>query len=88
MKIKSGGVMVIGGLMEDISRNNTAGVPGAQEIPILGNLFKSRSEDMSKRELIIFIKATIMNTDGNAQAVDKAIYEKYVTDPRPLFPAP
>ena len=86
MKIKSGGVMVIGGLMEDISRNSTTGVPGAQEIPIFGNLFKSRSEDMSKRELIIFIKATIVNTDGDAQAIDKAVYEKYVTDPRPLFP--
>lgn len=87
MKVKSGGVMVIGGLMEDISRNTDTGVPGAQEIPLLGNLFKSRNEDSTKRELIIFIKATIINTDGSAQQIDKAVYQKFTTDPRPLFPS-
>lgn len=85
MKVKSGGVMVIGGLMEDSTRNTDTGVPGAQEIPILGNLFKSRGEDSLKRELIIFIKATIVNTDGSAAPADKVIYKKYTTDPRPIF---
>ena len=88
MKIKSGGVMVIGGLMEDNTNNTDTGVPGASEIPILGNLFKSRSEDSQKHELIIFIKATILNTDGSAHETDKLIYDKYTTDPRPLFPKP
>lgn len=85
-KVKSGGVMVIGGLMEDIARNTETGAPGLGDIPIFGNLFKGRSEDTSKRELIIFIKASIVNSDGSAHKVDKAVYEKYVTDPRPLFP--
>ncbi len=85
MKVKSGGVMVIGGLMEDSTRNQSTGVPGAQEIPIFGNLFKSRNEDSLKRELIIFIKATIINTDGSAAPADKVIYKKYTTDPRPIF---
>jgi MSHA biogenesis protein MshL len=86
MKVASGGVMVIGGLMEDVSRNVSSGVPGASELPLLGNLFKSRAEDASKRELIIFIKATIVNPDGSAHDVDRRIYNKFVTDPRPLFP--
>lgn len=86
MKVKSGGVMVIGGLMQDETRADSTGIPGMQELPIFGNLFKGRSEDSTKSELIIFIKATIINPDGSAHAVDKAIYEKYVTDPRPLFP--
>lgn len=85
-KVKTGGVMVIGGLMEDVSRNSETGVPGMGEIPIFGDLFKSRSEDGSKRELIIFIKATIINSDGSAHKVDRAVYDKFLTDPRPLFP--
>lgn len=85
-KIRSGGVMIIGGLMEDKSRNTSDGVPGVSEVPLLGNLFKSRAEDSEKRELIIFIKATIVNSDGNSQPVDRKVYEKFVTDPRPLFP--
>lgn len=85
-KVKTGGVMVIGGLMEDVSRNSETGVPGMGEIPIFGDLFKSRSEDGNKRELIIFIKATIINSDGSAHKVDRAVYDKFLTDPRPLFP--
>lgn len=84
-KIKSGGVMVIGGLMEDTTRNSENGAPGISELPIFGNLFKSRSEDSTKRELIIFIKATIVNTDGSAHKTDKKVYDKFTTDPRPLF---
>lgn len=86
MKVKSGGVMIIGGLMEDATRNEVTGVPGLNEVPFLGNLFKSRGEDSLKRELIIFIKATIVNPDGSAAPIDRAIYNKYTTDPRPLFP--
>jgi general secretion pathway protein D len=85
MKVKSGGVMVIGGLMEDSTRNEHEGIPGAQELPMVGNLFKSRNEDSLKRELIIFIKATIVNSDGSAHKVDHTIYDTYTTDPRPLF---
>jgi general secretion pathway protein D len=84
-KIKSGGVMVIGGLMEDTSANTETGAPGVGEIPVFGNLFKSRSETSSKRELIIFIKATIVNSDGSAHKSDQSIYDKFTTDPRPLF---
>ncbi len=86
MKVNSGGVMVIGGLMEDASRNLSDAVPGVGEIPVFGNLFKSRNEDSTKRELIIFIKATIVNPDGSSHAVDKKVYEKFLNDPRPLFP--
>ncbi|MDX2095063.1 MAG: secretin N-terminal domain-containing protein [Alphaproteobacteria bacterium] len=85
MKVSSGGVMVIGGLMEDATRNVTDGVPGLGEVPIFGNLFKSRSEDSSKRELIIFIKATIVNPDGSSHLTDRKVYEKFVSDPRPLY---
>jgi type II secretory pathway component GspD/PulD (secretin) len=69
-----------------VTRNSETGAPGVSELPIFGNLFKSRSEDSSKRELIIFIKATIVNSDGSADRIDRAVYDKYMTDPRPLFP--
>lgn len=85
MKVKSGGVMVIGGLMEDATRNEDTGVPGLGEVPFLGNLFKTRSEDSLKRELIIFIKATIVGSDGSTHDTDKLIYKKYMKDPRPII---
>lgn len=86
MKVKSGGVMIIGGLMEDTSGTTQAGVPGLSEIPVLGSVFKSRDETYGKRELIIFIKATIVNPDGSAHKVDRKLMDRFTTDPRPLFP--
>lgn len=85
MKIRSGAVMVIGGLMEDSATNEERGIPGVSSIPWVGNAFKSRSESANKRELIIFIKATIVNSSGSASGIDRGAYEKYSTDPRPLF---
>ncbi len=85
MKVRSGGVMVIGGLMEDVSTTEARGVPGASDIPLLGNLFKSRDELYTKRELIIFIKATIVDPNGSVGRVDRGVVKKYTTDPRPLF---
>jgi MSHA biogenesis protein MshL len=84
MKLKTGGVMVIGGLLEEATADRDLGVPGVSEIPWLGNAFKSREDSTIKRELIIFIKATIVNSDGYHQPADKQIYEKFTTDPRPL----
>lgn len=86
MKVKSGGIMVIGGLLEDTTTTQNQGIPGLSEVPFLGNAFKSRDEDYGKRELIIFIKASIVNTDGSTHPVDRAVYDRYTTDPRPLFP--
>lgn len=85
MKVKSGGIMVIGGLMEDISNTDGQGVPGVSELPIIGSAFKSRDELYQKRELIIFIKATIVGTDGNSDRIDRSIIDRFSTDPRPLF---
>jgi MSHA biogenesis protein MshL len=84
MKIRSGGVMIIGGLMEDSMAGEERGVPGVSDIPWLGNAFKSHSEQLQKRELIIFIKASVVNSSGSGSPIDRGIMQKYTTDPRPL----
>jgi general secretion pathway protein D len=84
MKIKSGQTLVIGGLLEDKVINNDSGVPGVSEVPWVGNLFKSVDKQNTKKELVIFIRATIIGTNGSADQADKALYEKFMKDPRPL----
>ncbi|HJT87008.1 MAG TPA: pilus assembly protein N-terminal domain-containing protein, partial [Bryobacteraceae bacterium] len=46
---------VIGGLIDDRMVENLAQVPGLAHIPLLGALFKSRSESRSKTELIVIV---------------------------------
>jgi type II secretory pathway component GspD/PulD (secretin) len=62
MKVKSGQVMVIGGLLEDKLEGVDAGVPGLAEVPYFGNLFKSVDKTTTKKELVIMIRATIVGS--------------------------
>ncbi len=85
LKIKSGQVMVIGGLMEERSVNNDAGIPIMGTLPVVGGLFKSQQKDTNTVETVIFIKATIVPTEKNTVSdPDKIFYKKFTRDPRPL----
>lgn len=84
MKIKSGEVMVIGGLMEGKNFNTDTGVPGVSSVPIVGNAFKAANKYNTITELVIFIRATIVPSSGSADNADKLIYDKFINDPRPL----
>ncbi len=83
LKIKSGQVMVIGGLMENKTANSDTGIPYLSNIPFAGYLFKKTSKDTEVVETVIFIKATIVPGFG-VDAADKKLYRKFTNDPRPL----
>jgi MSHA type pilus biogenesis protein MshL len=84
LKVKSGQVMVIGGLMEDKGITTELGVPGMQDIPVLGHVFKGVDNSRTTSELVIFIRATMIGESGGVDSPDKAVYEKFTRDPRPL----
>lgn len=85
VKLKSGGVMVIGGLMKESTENTDTGVPGLSKIPFLGYLFKAKAKDAEITETVIFLKATIVDSDGGVDKYDRDFYEKYSSEKRPLF---
>lgn len=87
LKIKSGEIMVIGGLMQDIQSSEDKGVPFMNRAPIVGNLFKSKVQTTSTVETVIFIKATIIknNDTRSIHKDDKNYYNTFVPkDSRPL----
>ncbi len=59
--VRDGETMVIGGIFVDEQRNSVGGVPYLSRIPVLGWLFKNKSENVSKQELLIFITPTIVS---------------------------
>jgi type II secretory pathway component GspD/PulD (secretin) len=78
---------VIGGLLEDKVTNSDAGVPGVSSVPYFGNFFKSVDKINSKKELIILMRATVVDSNGFVDKADKDIYQKFMQDPRPIqFP--
>ncbi len=58
--VRDGETMVIGGVFVDTQNNNVQGVPYLSRIPVLGWLFKNKSESVSKQELLIFLTPSIV----------------------------
>ena len=81
LKLKSGQVAVMGGLMREKSSNNRGGLPGADELDFIAGE-NEKSTDVT--ELVIFLKATIVKNKNRYHGADKKLYEKFANDPRPL----
>lgn len=62
VNIRDGETMVIGGVFIDTQNNNVQGIPYLSRIPVLGWLFKNKSETVSKQELLIFLSPAIVKT--------------------------
>jgi type IV pilus assembly protein PilQ len=60
--VRDGETMVIGGVFVDTQGNNVQGVPYLSRMPVLGWLFKNKSESVSKQELLIFLTPSIIKT--------------------------
>ncbi|NHZ94812.1 pilus (MSHA type) biogenesis protein MshL [Massilia sp. CCM 8734] len=58
---QDGRVVAIGGLMRQSSTADGNQIPGAGNIPVLGNLFRNKSNVNQKRELVVLIKPTIVD---------------------------
>ncbi len=55
VKVKSGQTVILGGLIAESKSKEKEGVPVLQDIPLLGNAFRSTSEVSSKTELVIML---------------------------------
>lgn len=60
LKVYSGDISVLGGLMQDSVDNAKDAVPGVGVLPVVGNLFSYRNESVSKTELVIFIRPVVV----------------------------
>jgi type IV pilus assembly protein PilQ len=63
--VKDGQTVVLGGIMETESRDTVKKVPLLGDVPLLGNLFKSKSKINNRDELLIFITPKILREGSN-----------------------
>ena len=64
--VENGGTVVIGGIFEMEETNQVSKVPVLGDIPVMGNLFKSRTRESTKREMLVFITPRMV-TDAIAR---------------------
>ncbi len=61
VRIANLNIAAIGGLMSRQDTITRSGIPGASDLPVLGNLFRQSATSTTKRELVILIKPTVIH---------------------------
>lgn len=93
--VKSGETVVLGGLMDEQNQEKVSKVPLLGDIPVLGYLFRSTTNTTSKRNLMVFIRPTILRdadiytslssnkySQFRSEQQEAAAQEGYLTSPK------
>ena len=92
VRVQDGTIAAIGGLMKQSQTNADSGLPGTRGIPLLNNVFGSRSQQLSKSELVILLKTTVIKGDAlwqqQAQEVNERMQNLRRPDPASANSAP
>jgi MSHA biogenesis protein MshL len=90
MRVKSGDIAVMGGLMQDNTNKASDEVPGLGRIPVFGNLFKYKNNTHTKSELVIFLRPVVIrdaSVEGDYSAYKAAALRDGVLPGGPVKPA-
>src|SRR5882757_4108200 len=82
--IEDGGIIVLGGLMQDTVTESEDRVPGLGSIPLLGNLFKSRSGSRQKTNLLVFLRPNILRDQIATEAMSVSKYNEIRAEEKSL----
>ncbi|MBK7676878.1 pilus (MSHA type) biogenesis protein MshL [Accumulibacter sp.] len=60
LRVESGDIAVLGGLMEDRLDNRVGRLPGLGDVPFLGEVFNTRNNSSTKTELVVLLRPTVI----------------------------
>lgn len=63
VRARSGQVVVIGGLMQNQTKETTSSVPLLGDLPLIGGLFRHKQQTTSKSELVILLRPIVVDSD-------------------------
>ncbi|WP_439546897.1 type II secretion system secretin GspD [Sandarakinorhabdus sp.] len=78
--VDDGQIIALGGLIDENERRAIEKVPLLGDIPVLGNLFRSRSRNRTKTNLMVFIRPTIIRNAEDAQRIAGDRYDYVRTE--------
>ncbi len=71
VNVESGQTVVMGGLIETVEQDTEHSVPILSSIPLLGNLFKRSDVTEMRKNLLIFVTATVLSNRGESIIADE-----------------
>lgn len=80
VEMPSGQSLMIGGLMQSVTRENIDALPGMTELPVLGALFRSRDYLQGETELVIIVTPYLVNPTNSGRMQTPADGFQVATD--------
>ena len=87
LQVGSGQVVILGGLMQDDVRRSRDQLPGADRAGIFGELLRYRDEQVSKTELVIFIRPIVV-ANASLEGDDLNFFQRFLPKPEASPPPP
>jgi general secretion pathway protein D len=73
--VEDGGIVVLGGLLQDEYSGNEQKVPGVGDVPLFGNLFKTETRSRKKTNLMVFLRPVVVRDAGQTEALSLDRYD-------------
>ncbi|HST37732.1 MAG TPA: type II secretion system protein GspD, partial [Allosphingosinicella sp.] len=73
--VDDGEIVGIGGLLDDNDRRTLQRIPLLGDLPIVGNLFRSRGRSRGRTNLMVFVRPTVLRSAEDARAMSARRYD-------------
>jgi len=74
--VQDGGTVLLGGLISEDDRKNESGLPLMSSLPLIGRVFGSTQQNVSRQELMIFIQPKIIRSNSDYTRVDEDMKQR------------
>ena len=74
---EDGEIIVLGGLIKEKIARDQDKIPGFGDLPLLGWLFRSKTDQFEKINLIIFIRPTIIRTKADLERINERASSRF-----------
>ena len=74
--VEDGGIVVLGGLLQDDFGNSQERVPGLSDLPLIGNLFRADSRSRKKTNLMVFLRPVVVRDGAATESLSLSRYEQ------------
>jgi len=88
VSVQSGQTVALGGLISESRNDNSTGLPGLSRAPIIGGLFGTKDQGLTRTELIVFITPRVIGSAEDARDVTKELRSRLWSLRAPSATAP
>jgi general secretion pathway protein D len=88
VSVQSGQTVALGGLISESRNDNSTGLPGLSRVPVIGGLFGTKDQGLTRTELIVFITPRVIGSAEDARDVTQELRSRLWSLRSPSTTAP